>query len=334
MKSKGHRVYLASRGGEMEKDFIAGGITCIRVPLSTKSEASPKVLFSLFKLLPFVKENNIDIIHSNTRVTQVLGCLLGRFSAKPHVSTCHGFFKKRFSRLLFPCWGKKVIAISESVRDHLVGDFGVNPGDISVVHNGIDIERFQIKAKKEPGVNGGLVVGIIGRLSDVKGHSYLIRAMQEVLIEIPSARLLIVGDGRMKEELVRLVESLGMTGSVSFMPSLKDTREALSIMDVFVLPSLKEGLGLSLMEAMAAGLAVIGSDVGGIKNLIRHGQNGVLVAAQDVRQLRGAISELLNDRNKREYLGNNAREFIRNNFSVENMIGITEEVYKVCLGAG
>ena len=331
MKARGERVYLASSGGEREEDFIAEGIRCIRVPLGTKSEASPKILFSFLQLLPLIKENEIDIIHCNTRVTQVLGALLARFSGRPYISRCHGFFKKRFSRLVFPCWGKKVIAISEAVRNHLVEDFKVSPEDIRVIHNGIDLERFQVKIKKDFGLGPGPVVGIIARLSDVKGHAYLIQAMPEVLTRIPAVKLLIVGDGKTKDELVNMVERLGLAGSVSFLPSLRDTREALSLMDVFVLPSLKEGLGLSLMEAMAAGLAVIGSDVGGIRNLIQHGQNGILVAAQDVHQLARAILELLGDRNKREYLGNNAREFIRDNFSLEKMIVETQEVYAQCL---
>jgi glycosyltransferase involved in cell wall biosynthesis len=334
MQLAGHRVYLACAGGEMEEDFRREGISCIKVPLGTKSEASPKIVLSFFQLLPFIREEKIDIIHSNTRVTQVLGCLLARFSARPYISTCHGFFKKKLSRLIFPCWGRKVIAISEAVKKHLSEDFKVDPGDICVIPNGIDVERFQVKIKKDFGLGAGPVVGIIARLSDVKGHVYLIRAMQEVLTKIPSAKLLIVGDGKMKEELVGLVERLGLIKSVFFVPSLRDTREALSLMDVFVLPSLKEGLGLSLMEAMAAGLAVIGSDVGGIKNLIQNGNNGILAQAQDVGGLSKAILELLQDQNKREYLGNNAREFIRGNFALGKMIAQTQEVYTRCLGAG
>jgi len=332
--ARGDQIYVASGGGEMEEDFKRQGLICIRVPLGTKSEVSPKVAASLFKLLPFIKEQKIDIIHANTRVTQVLGSLLARFSGRPCIWTCHGFFKQRFSRRLFPCWGRKVIAISEAVKKHLVDDFRVNPQDIRVVHNGIDVERFQVKIKYDFGLGPGPVIGIIARLSDVKGHIYLIEAMQKVLAKIPLAKLLIVGDGKMKEELVNLTARLGLSKSVTFVPSLKDTRSALSAMDIFVLPSLKEGLGLSLMEAMAAGVAVIGSEVGGIKNLIEHGKNGILVAPQDVENLSKAILELLEDSRKRQYLAGNAAEFIRNNFSLSKMITQTEGVYLECSGAG
>jgi glycosyltransferase involved in cell wall biosynthesis len=101
-------------------------------------------------------------------------------------------------------------------------------------------------------------------------------------------------------------------------------------MDIFVLPSLKEGLGLSLIEAMASGLAVIGSDVGGIKSLIQDGNNGLLVKPADSVSLSGGILELLGNAKKREYFGNNARDFISKNFSQEEMVTQTERVYLEC----
>ena len=259
---------------------------------------------SLFKLLPHIKEKNIDIIHSNTRVTQVLSCIIEWLSGKPFVSTCHGFFKKRFFRKIFPCWGKKVIAISQQVKEHLLKDFAVKEKDIVVIHNGIDVDRFRNhkpensafggreQLKTDLGLGSGPVVGIIARLSDVKGHIYLIEAMKKVLKALPDAQLLIAGEGKMKDELVSLARHLGLEGKVFFLPQVCDTVKVLSIMDVFVMPSLKEGLGLALMEAMACGLAVIGSDVGGIKSLIQHDYNGLLVEPEDTVALSSAILEI------------------------------------------
>jgi glycosyltransferase involved in cell wall biosynthesis len=102
-------------------------------------------------------------------------------------------------------------------------------------------------------------------------------------------------------------------------------------MDLFVMPSIKEGLGLGLMEAMSWGKAVIGSEVGGIKNLIRHGYNGLLVRPADAEELSCAIIELLQDPVKASILGNNARLFITENFSLEKMVSGTERVYRECL---
>lgn len=338
LRERGHNVYVASSAGELLPKFIEGQIGYFPIPIKTKLEVGPKVLMSLFRLLPYIKEKNIDIIHSNTRVTQVLACLAGYFSKKTFVSTCHGFFKKRFSRRIFPCWGEKVIAISKEVKEHLMVDFKVREKNIAVVRNGVDIERFREprtenrqSRKKALGLGSGPVVSIIARLSDIKGHIYLIEAWVEVLKNIPEAQLLIVGEGKMEDELLSLVSRLKIEKSVFFVPTIKDTLEVLAATDLFILPSLEEGLGLSLMEAMASGVAVIGSDVGGIKSLIQDGYTGLLVKPKDIAGISCAISALLKDPEKRKFLGDNARNFIAENFSSEQMIFLTEEVYRECL---
>jgi glycosyltransferase involved in cell wall biosynthesis len=354
MKQRGHNVYIASSGGELLPRFQEAGIMYLAIPVKTKSEVNvPKILRSFFKSVGYIKEKNIDIVHSHTRVTQVLGCLIHYFSGRPHLSTCHGFFRKRFSRMAFPCWGEKIIAISGAVKEHLMKDFKVDDKDIVVIHNGIDVEKFnppsprgfgglstetlvkvdKIEIKKELGLSDGPVVGIVARLSDVKGHIYLIEAMKIVLENVKDAQLLIVGEGKMKETLSNLTKRLGMERNIFFISSVNDTRNVLSAMDLFALPSLKEGLGLALMEAMAQGLAVIGSDVGGIRNLIKHGYNGLLVKPADTKGLAYAILELLGHSEKREILGRNARLFISQNFSLSNMVLETERVYLECVNA-
>lgn len=331
LKKRGHNIYVASSKGNLLSRFKEEGVTFIPIPINTKSEISPKILFSRSRLIKAIKENNIEIMHANSRTTQVLACLLSRRTGVPYISTCHGFFKQRFSRRIFPCWGEKVIAISEPVREHLIRDFRVSDKKISVIHHGIDVDCYNLEKKKELGLGEGPVVGIVARLSDVKGHIYLIEAMKAVLDKVPLAQLLIVGDGKMKKTLVKLTHQLRLEKSIKFMPSVADTREVLSMMDLFVLPSLKEGLGLSLMEAMAKGLGVIASDIGGIKSLIQNGHNGLLVKPADVRGLSLAILELLNDPRKREELGSNAREFIKNNFSFDKMVTETERIYSECV---
>jgi len=230
MKRKGHNVYIASSKGEVLSRFTAEGIIYIPIPIRTKQEVSLKILLSMFRLSRCIRDKNIDLLHSNSRTTQVLGCLLGWCLRIPHISTCHGFFKKRFFRKLFPCWGKKVIAISEPVKEHLIRDFGVEERNITVIHNGIDVNKFKVhsskvnvEAKKELGLGDGPVVGIVARLSDVKGHLYLIEAMKGVLGHLPNAQLLIVGEGKMMRELTSLTKRLGMERSVFFIPRVADS---------------------------------------------------------------------------------------------------------------
>ena len=142
LKQRGHNIYVASSGGQLLPQFKDLGIVYLPIPIKTKNEVSLKIIISLFKLLSAIKKNDIELVHSNSRTTQVLGCLLNKFSGIPHISTCHGFFKKRFSRKIFPCWGQKVIAISEQVKEHLMNDFGIDEEKIRVIHNGIDVEKY------------------------------------------------------------------------------------------------------------------------------------------------------------------------------------------------
>ncbi len=336
LKERGHNVYLASCGGELLGRFLDSGIEHISVPMNTKKELSPKIALSFFKLGVEMRKRGIDLVHSNSRTTQVLGDLLGRYRHRPHVFTCHGFFKPKLSRRLFPCWGERVIAISREVKEHLVSDLGLEAHKIIVINNGIDVRDFgdfsaRQKTRDSLGTGDGFLIGIIARLSDVKGHVYLIRAMREVAKGFPSARLLIAGEGKMKDILVGEVRASGIEANVLFLPQAGNTRQLLSAMDVFVMPSLQEGLGLALMEAMAQGLAVVGSAVGGIKTLIKDGFNGLLVEPADEKGLAGAILRLLNDNAMRVKLGAAARKFIADNFSKEKMVSATEKGYEECL---
>ena len=338
LKKKGHNVFIASSGGELLPKFNDLGIVYISIPIKTKNELSPKILLSALKLKKIIKDNEIDILHSHSRTTQVLGCLLYEFTGIKHITTCHGFFKRRFSRKILPCWGEKVIAISEQVKEHLVDDFKIKPDRISLINNGIDVDRFkQItlsqkqEAKNRLGFKSSSVIGILARLSDVKGHKYLIEAMKTVLVNFPDAQLLVAGEGKMEKELKRLTESLNIEKSVLFVPEALDTRDILSAIDIFVMPSLKEGLGLALMEAMSSGLAVVGSSVGGIKTLIKDGENGLLVDSGDSSGIAKAVIDLISNPGKALNLGANARRYIADKFSQEYMVLKTEELYQECL---
>jgi len=345
MKKRGHGVYVASSAGELLPEFTKMGIEFIPIPIRTKSELSPKIILSFLKLKGFIRKYKIELAHSNSRTTQVLGCLVSRASGIAHISTCHGFFKARFWRRLFPCWGDKVIAISEEVRRHLIKDFAVDEKKIALIHSGVDIEKFKIpclsgrqensniknEKKKELGLGQGPVIGIIARLSEEKGHIYLIQAMKIILERVPAAQLLIAGRGRVQEKLELLVKELGIDRSVFFIPQIQDTSRVLPALDLFVLPSLKEGLGLALMEAMACGLPVVGSNIGGIKSLIKDGICGLLVEPADAAALAQAALRILENPAQAESFGRQACIFIAENFSLERMTTQTERVYSECL---
>jgi len=330
----GHKVFVASSGGDFTRNPAGGNVIHVGIPISTKSELSPKVLFSAVKLLMLAKRESIELIHAHTRVTQVLACLVSGLAGIPCVSTCHGFFKTRIGRRLFGAWGNKVIAISDPVREHLVNDFKVQKEKIELVYNGIDFARFRDypsrekdAIKREFNLAEGPVVGIIARLSSVKGHKFLIEAMGDVIKKIPAAQLLIIGDGPMKDDMISLAEAEGIRKNTYFVESVFDTARPLSVMDVFVLPSLQEGLGLSIIEALAMRRAVVASDVGGVYTIIKDHSTGLLVPPRDSKALAGAILRLLKDGDLRERLGREGRKLVEEKFSLDLMVKQVEAVY-------
>ncbi|MFZ5801105.1 MAG: glycosyltransferase family 4 protein [Candidatus Omnitrophota bacterium] len=334
LNKMGHRVFVASDRGGLVEELEKNGIIHFSLNLRTKSELSLKVWLSLFALKKILKDNDIQIIHAQTRVTQVLACLTQSFYKVPYISTCHGFFKPRFFRRKFPCWGQRAIAISRPVKEHLIKDLQVPAAKVVYIRHGLDFSRFKRfspeiinECRKGLGLAEGPVAGIIARLSSIKGHEFLLQAMPQVLQEFPLAQLLIIGEGGLKNKLSRLAKALGLSKNIIFVPAVKDTAVALDLMDVFVMPSLQEGLGLSVMEAMAAEKPIVASRVGGIPDLIKDGQTGILVSAGDPSSLGSAIISLLKDKELRTRLGESAGEFIRKEYPLEQMVVETEKVY-------
>ena len=189
---RGHSVFVVSSGGQLIDRLEVLGAKSVTLKIRTKSELSPKIYLNLFTLCRFIKVKNIHVIHGHTRITQVMGTLLSRMTNRPFLSTCHGFFKNRFSRRIFPGFGQKVIAISDEVKRHLREDFKIPEENIAVVYSGVDIKEFpllteevRLKCRREFGLDAHPLAGIIARLSEVKGHSVLIEAWQKVVEKIP-----------------------------------------------------------------------------------------------------------------------------------------------------
>lgn len=341
LKARGHNVIISSSGGELVGYLNKKDIRHLTIDMDTKADVSPKILSSYLKLSKTIKENNIQIIHAQTRVSQVLACLLKKFQGIPFVSTCHGFFKPRFNRIYFPCWGDKVIAISKAVKKHLIEDLKVKPQDIELIYNGLDFDNFQkyepnqiLEYKKWIGLKDGPVIGNIARLSSVKGQDYLIKAMKDVVKKFPSAQLLFVGDGKIKDDLVNLSQQLGLNENIKFIPSVEHTSSVLALMDVFVMCSLQEGLGLSIMEAQAMEVPVIASCVGGIPELIEDNKTGILVSPKDPKGISQKIIYLLENKEYAQTLAQNAKRNVLENFSLGKMIDKTEELYKKVINVG
>lgn len=338
LKARQEEVIVASSGGELTDRLKKDGIEHIYLPIDTSADVGLHTAMSYFRLLHIIKEEGIQIIHAQTRVAQVIAYLLAKRTGVAFISTCHGFFKKRLGRRFLPCWGMRVVAISDAVREHLVNDMGVSKDKVRLVYNGIDLNRFskhysendKSLIRKEYGIADIPTIGMISRFSVVKGHRYLLMAFAKLLKKTPNLQLLIVGDGpdRYIEGLKALADKLAIRERVVFHGLCRDTSIPLSIMDLFCHPSLQEGLGLAILEAMAMGLPVVASDVGGVYSLIKHRHNGILVPPKDADALAEAISEILSNKPMAEKMGSFSKRIARDRFALDRMAESLLKVYQ------
>lgn len=333
MKKKGVSCIVVSSGGGLEAELERSGIEHRQISINTKFEFAPKVISAAFHIAGIVKKEKIDIIHAHSRVSQVASAIASRIAGVPYVTTCHGYFKKR-SRGIFDTWGTKVIAISDAVREHLIKDLSVKEDRVVLIYSGVDLSRFtynytssEIQAvKNELKLGPGPVIGTIGRLSPVKGHRFLIEAMKYILPKRPDAEAFIAGDGKEKVPLENLAASVDGGKAIHFAGSDLDTQKFLSVMDVFVFPSVKEGLGIALLEALAAGKACVASDVGGIGDIIKDGVSGLLVPPMSAHAISEAVIKLIGDEEMRKRLGEEGRAVVKKRFSLDVM---AEKVIKL-----
>jgi glycosyltransferase involved in cell wall biosynthesis len=218
-----------------------------------------------------------------------------------------------------------------------------NSNDISVIHSGVNLNFFKrSNMESNPGRNelaippDSLVVGYVGWLIPIKGVTHLVNAMAEVVQRHPNSLLVLVGkgDGNGEEEikLKEQVENLGLADNVRFLGWRSDVDTIMGCFDIFVLPSLNEGMGRVLVEAMAAGLPIVASRVGGIPDLVKHGENGLLVPPANAGALEQAISDLLNDKAKRKRMGETGKKMCRP-YSIEAMVDKIDNLYSRLLDA-
>ena len=267
LKQKGHEVFVMSGGGMLMAELAQSGVSHINIDILTKSELSPKVFRAVLEISKIVKRTGIDIIHSQTRVTQVTGFFVSRLCGIPLVTTCHGFFNKNIGRIILPSWGERVIAISDAVRENLINYFRVDKARVSMIYNGIEAQKFlkdfqeeeKDKLKDRFGIRRDYsVIGMIARFTPDKGHDALLYALYEILKKKPDVQLMFVGDGDKRQDIINLSRRLGLSDNVVFVKPQINTVNALAVMDVFMFtPQRREGLGLALLEALALGKPVV-----------------------------------------------------------------------------
>lgn len=228
-----------------------------------------------------------------------------------------------------------VVAVCDAERKRLQAN-GVRPRcELSTIPNGISLERFMpATPERRRALAEGLgwhpdsrIIGTVGRLQPVKDQARLIRAFDRVHSEVPSAVLAIVGDGGLRPQLERLVEELGLQDCVRFLGDRGDVPQLLSGMELFALSSLSEGYSVALIEACAAALPIVATDVGGNHEIVRDGINGKLVAAGDTSALANALLDMLANADAMLAMGKAGRGWALSEASFRTMAGRYERLY-------
>lgn len=218
----------------------------------------------------------------------------------------------------------KLIAVSDEIARRMKLA-GIDPKKIQIIENGVNLNRFikniasdsikeSLGIKKET-----LVIGTVGSLTKEKGHIYLLKAVPKVIASFPEVLFLFVGDGRERNKLERIASNLGIEDKVIFVGMRKDIPEILSILDVFVLPSLNEGLPIALLEAQAARIPTIATRVGAIPHVIEEGVTGKMVSPKDPETLSKALVQILGDRNSAFAMAGRGFERVKSHFSSQKM---------------
>ena len=318
-------------------------------------------LYGVFYLKRYIKLKKIDVVHTHLFSADFMGLIAARFAGVcSKIATIQGYnfsFTGRFDlrtiknffcslayRMVYR-FSDKIIAVSEALKEDLEQRSGIKVcgENIEVIYNAIDqdalshvagIGDLRLKYAQENGVK---LVGVIANFDRIKGHRTLLKAIPAVLAKERDARFIFVGDGEDKRYLERMTKKLKIEDKVIFTGTVRDARSIISACDLVVLPSLFEGLPLVLMEAMLSSKPVVASKVGGIQELVKEGESGLLVPPKDHKRLCEAIANVLRDKELAIAMGARGKAIVsggaENRFNTRYMTKKIQNLYEglLCL---
>jgi len=288
----------------------------------------------LLRLALFLRRQRFDVLHAHDIMSNLLGIPAARLAGTPvtissrrHLADLdwwQGPVRNRVTRWIYGL-STHVVVNSTSIRDLLVARDGVRGEKIRVIYNGVDVHQF-VSARRDkesllPGVKKhAKLIAVVANLSPVKGHASLIVAASTVCRDYPDAIFLLIGDGQERPKLKQQVKELGLEKNFRFLGARTDVPQVLACCDLSVLPSESEGLPNSVLEAMAAGLPVVATSVGGMPELIDNEVNGLLVPPHRPDALSAAILRLLKDVDLRRRFAGAAHDSVVTRFSFARLI--------------
>jgi glycosyltransferase involved in cell wall biosynthesis len=342
---------LASLSRNYGYDSVIGVIHDVRDPIPdlvsaaecrnidfTIFTASSRVDFRCIRnIRRYILNNGIDIIHAHG-YREDFYTLMAR-TGKKLCATNHLWKRTDITLMLYAYIDSiaisqfdHIIAVSHPIYHDMVNSLFIRRRKLSIISNGVDINKYKPGGSTSlffdmPILNGKLVTTSISSLTTEKGHAYLLNALAAIKQDVANIHVLIVGDGPERENIEHLIAKLNLTDIVTLLGRRSDIGNILAATDVFVLPSLNEGLPMSLLEAMACGKPSIATYVGDINKCIVDQQSGILVKPKDSDALSGAIKTLYSDSKLRDKLGSAAASLIQRNFSNNAMARSYCKVY-------
>ena len=327
------------------------GIRIITLPELVRNISPVSDFKTLFSLINIFRQERPDIVHTHTSKAGILGRWAAFFAKvpiivhTPHGHVFWGYFNRLktsafvfFERLTARITDRIITLTEQEKKEHL--RFAIaSEGEFTVIHSGVDLTGFSNakvdapEMRKKLGIpEESFVVGTVGRLTPVKGHRYLIEAAAELVRQKTDILFVFLGDGELLNDLTEMASALGIKDHVKFLGWRPDVADVMATFDIFVLPSLNEGMGKVLVEAMAMAKPIIASNVGGIHDLITDGENGLLVSPADHEAIADAILSLYRDPAKTKRLCEKGKA-IAAGYSADAMIQKIDHLYDEVISA-
>ena len=328
------KVWCLTKGGAIADELRAAGVDVEILGMGPRCSAS-----FLLKLRKKIRDSRVDILHAHGYTASTIGRTAGFMGGVPvmiaHVHSAYRSYttKQLLIEKALSLVTDKIICCSNAVADFVTGREKISSGKVAVVYNGVaDMRRQAEAAVTRTGFglsSQDFVISVTASFVYNKGHSYFLEAMREIVKAHPEAKVLLAGDGPLRGELEESVKKLGIAANVIFCGIVRDIGPFLATVDLAVLPSVdREGLSISILEAMSAGRAVIGTEVGGNSEAVSEGKTGLLVPPRDPDALARAVLSLIGDRGKLERMGRAAREAYQEKFTQSGMIAGVAKIYE------
>ncbi|MCH7584925.1 MAG: glycosyltransferase family 4 protein [Acidobacteria bacterium] len=326
---------------------VADDLRKVGVSVSTIGIERLRERGALARVMAAVQDTSPDVIHTQLEVADILGSIAGFRLDIPTIATIHTLdhprpWSREAARFRVMAWtlrrrSQRVIAVSESARSHVLRKVGLRKRHTITIHNGINLTPFletdhatRHRAREELDIApNAQVVATVAVLRKPKGIDDMLEALPALLNNHPLLRYLIVGDGPHRTALQAKAAALGIHESVHFAGESADVAEMLAAADIFVLPSSTEALPTVLIQAMAVGLPVVATAVGGIPELVEHGTTGILVPLGNPLRLSEAIDRLLGSPRQRYAMGLTGRRSAKDRFSIERQASRLADEYRV-----